>query len=597
MATTGVAIRLRGGLRRLWGAWIAVQVEFQGRYSVARLHALHDYMTNLSTKRLVLICLLTPLPCLALGLLNDAMPLAPPEAGVYENWRLWLRAWAVTCFVDGSVVLQMGQTTPRLRMQARHVLTIGLLAGTISIAVVFAAAALLVFPLPFGMLVAAPPSVLVMFVCFVYIWGPQWRVDAALRRDVKRQMEVFTCQVTLTFVYPLYIFGFVSFRGSSQTLFVIVLPFIKLAGKNWISRTLADQHDVKPETVIFNVEVFNALYVSNALQNASSLTATAAIMAVDLLQFWLSMLDVMEVLKGVKQLMAKIPHGHPVGSESFLQLALRMVAIEAKRKATATIPTGVETWKSGNFSSKENGLDAQRDAEALVPFAASNKTQSHGKRILPLRAQVFPICPPSHRTPLHLQTRIHPDIQSPTAWKAVAAVDPGASLSLEAIFSREERLLFIRKTARVLFITEYIVLVEYTEVVLPIVYSMAASSHVLEGLHRMVLFQLPNCAYYPSLAGLSSAQFWATVANVLSYGALEFASLLMTIVVLKHMLGFASFRQLAFVLDTQAELVQTKLVVWFVYIMQVSLVHLGAFRVAFLELEGVVADLTEQFRV
>ncbi|RLN38105.1 hypothetical protein BBJ28_00017444 [Nothophytophthora sp. Chile5] len=550
---------------------MSVQVELQGRYSVARLHALHDYMTNLSTKRLVLICLLTPLPCLAFGLLNDAMPLAPPEAGVYANWRLWIRAWAATCFVDGSVVLQMGQSTPRLKMQARHVLTIGLLAGTISIAVVFIAAALLVFPLPFGMLAAAPPSVLVMFVCFAYIWGPQWRVDAALRRDVKRQMDVFTCQVALTFVYPLYIFGFVSFRGSSQTLFVIVLPFIKLVGKNWISRTLADQHDVKPETVIFNVEVFNALYVSNALQNASSLSATGAIMAVDLLQFWLSMLDVMEVLKDVKQLMTKIPHGHPVASENFLQLALRMVAVEAKRKATAKIPTGGETWKSGNFSSKENGLDAQRDAEALAPFAASNRTEAMGKIS----------CRCEHRSSLSAHQVIVLRCALKPAYTRIPSHLP----------------------PRVLFITEYLVLVEYTEVVLPIVYSTTASSLMLWrvegqaidgrcsfvvaalGLHRMVLFQLPNCAYYPSLAELSSAQFWATITNVLSYGALEFASLIMTIVILQRVLGLASLRQLAFVLDTQAELVQTKLVVWFVYIMQVSLVHLGAFRVAFLELE------------
>ncbi|KAL3664872.1 hypothetical protein V7S43_010050 [Phytophthora oleae] len=39
---------------------------------------------------------------------------------------------------------------------------------------------------------------------------------------------------------------------------------------------------------------------------------------------------------------------------------------------------------------------------------------------------------------------------------------------IDAIFSSNERALFIRESARVLFITEYLVLVEYVEVVLPI---------------------------------------------------------------------------------------------------------------------------------
>ncbi|KAF1791698.1 hypothetical protein GQ600_26906 [Phytophthora cactorum] len=58
-------------------------------------------------------------------------------------------------------------------------------------------------------------------------------------------------------------------------------------------------NDFKPEAVIFNVEVFNALYISNALQVASTQASTVTIMAVDLLHFWLSMYDVVEILKQV----------------------------------------------------------------------------------------------------------------------------------------------------------------------------------------------------------------------------------------------------------------------------------------------------------
>ncbi|KAG6592456.1 WD repeat-containing protein 1-B [Phytophthora cinnamomi] len=46
-----------------------------------------------------------------------------------------------------------------------------------------------------------------------------------------------------------------------------------------------------------------------------------------------------------------------------------------------------------------------------------------------------------------------------------------SSLCLEAIYSREERTEIIQKTLRILFITEYLVLVEYVVVMFPIAYS------------------------------------------------------------------------------------------------------------------------------
>ncbi|KAE9275232.1 hypothetical protein PF001_g26682 [Phytophthora fragariae] len=65
---------------------------------------------------------------------------------------------------------------------------------------------------------------------------------------------------------------------------------------------------------------------------------------------------------------------------------------------------------------------------------------------------------------------------------------PSSSLELESIFSRRERATFIRESARVLFLTEYLVLVEYVEVVLPIVYCA----------HHAIVYNLHNRAYSSS---------------------------------------------------------------------------------------------------
>ncbi|KAE9217280.1 hypothetical protein PF002_g16842 [Phytophthora fragariae] len=143
---------------------------------------------------------------------------------------------------------------------------------------------------------------------------------------------------------------------------------------------------------------------------------------------------------------------------------------------------------------------------------------------------------------------------------------PPSIVVLEVIFSREERDRFIREAARVLFITEYVLLVEYVEVVLPLVYCA----------HHAIVHNLHNRAYYPMLAGLSSSDFFETISHVVIYSSLEFASLIISIVVLKRTLGFSSMRQLSFVLENQAGIIQGKLLILLIYVMQISLVHVGA---------------------
>ncbi|KAG6954769.1 hypothetical protein JG688_00012193 [Phytophthora aleatoria] len=87
---------------------------------------------------------------------------------------------------------------------------------------------------------------------------------------------------------------------------------------------------------------------------------------------------------------------------------------------------------------------------------------------------------------------------------------------------------------------------------------------------------MPNRAFYPALAEVSRAELVSSVKNVLVYSSLEFVSLILALVVLKRMLRFSTLHQLAFVLETQASMVQSKLTTLFVYVMQVPLAHLGA---------------------
>ncbi|KAJ8524043.1 hypothetical protein ON010_g17075 [Phytophthora cinnamomi] len=453
---------LRSTRQRLRKAWMSLQVEFQGRYSVERLQQLHNYSNSHGSARMLLVCLLTPLPGLAFSLVKELPPLAPPNAGFFENWVFIIRAWGMLIFFNGSALMQMGHGAPRLKLTVRQILFLSITAATVATAIMIAICSQTVFPLPFGLPVIGIPDVGVIAVLFTVISRPKWRANPSLLVDLKQQLVVYNCQVVLPFVYPIYILGFVSLSGIYQTLFVMVLPIIQLSARNWISRTLADNNDMKPESVIFIVEVFNALYISSALHNSSSWSTTAMVMVIDLIQFWVSMIDIMEILNEMKTLVDKIPEDHPMRAANFMQVAIRLLDIEAARdkslhsalqqtKAQHVCYTHDQT--KGDPSARKAGY-AITERRGRGGSWTQAWIRSNTARVLPFR-------------PLPEQGVFTTNPHIPTKMGAAKNVKAG----LDTIFSRKERIRFIHKAARVLFMTEYLVLIEYVEVALPIAYA------------------------------------------------------------------------------------------------------------------------------
>ncbi|KAE8906650.1 hypothetical protein PF003_g8875 [Phytophthora fragariae] len=199
--------RLSSARHRVWAAWMSLQVEYQGSYSDQRLQQLGHYMDELGPLRVLLVCVLTPLPCIVLSLMKEVPPLAPPEAGVYGNGVFFARSWVVLCFMAVSALLQMGHGAPKLKLSNLQIVIVSVLAATFSDLFMVGLCALTYFPLPFGLLIVGPPFVLVIGICFTYISGPRWRADPSLFVEVQRQLVVYQCQTTLPFVYPLYILG------------------------------------------------------------------------------------------------------------------------------------------------------------------------------------------------------------------------------------------------------------------------------------------------------------------------------------------------------------------------------------------------------
>ncbi|KAE9005197.1 hypothetical protein PF004_g19890 [Phytophthora fragariae] len=115
---------------------------------------------------------------------------------------------------------------------------------------------------------------------------------------------------------------------------------------------------------------------------------------------------------------------------------------------------------------------------------------------------------------------------------------------------------------QLLFHCEYLVLVEYVECVVPLVFAT----------YKSILEQLPNVVYYPGGAGSWGI---SALANLLVFSALEIMTFVLFVKFLQRKFSFSPLYQLAFVFETQMYLVQAKLLIEIVTLLQSKLAHFG----------------------
>ncbi|KAF1790650.1 hypothetical protein GQ600_9882 [Phytophthora cactorum] len=118
----------------------------------------------------------------------------------------------------------------------------------------------------------------------------------------------------------------------------------------------------------------------------------------------------------------------------------------------------------------------------------------------------------------------------------------------------------LEKALGALFTSECLVIAEYLEAVIPIVY----------GIYLLIIVHLPAARYHVDFGG--------KLGMVLLYGLLEWASFGMFVIVLQRKCGLNAVYHLAFVLETQSVVVQTKLIVWMIALASLQVPHFGKLR-------------------
>lgn len=272
-------------MKRAWGrlsaTWGAVHAERHGKYSIERLHQLRDYQKSQSLSRSWLIVALTPLPCLAAIMLLDAIPLQPPSLGIEHSHIFWLRVFLMAWMTDVAVMVRLRHIVTRLGVTRIQIVAVATAVAAIGAANGAALAWLIGFPLPFTI---ALGSSLVFFGCLVALWGRMLQSNSEVRGEFVDYATLVSKHIALIYIYPVFSYVFNHLGSNQQAAFALLLPLLKIALKNWVNSSIRQVGDLQPEMIVFNVEIFHALYVAYSMQTATSQSTIVVLMAGDFFQ-------------------------------------------------------------------------------------------------------------------------------------------------------------------------------------------------------------------------------------------------------------------------------------------------------------------------
>ncbi|KAG3070850.1 hypothetical protein PC122_g15940 [Phytophthora cactorum] len=419
------------------------------------------------------------------------------------------------------------------------------------------------FPIPFGYVLMTNLYVLIFFVWMILGIGPRIIARSSmLRQQIKAQLFIIANQGVVVVCYPVFSAVFDRLSATQQGVFVFLMPMIKFFTKQNIANAAKNSHEYVGPMVVFSVDLFNVYYVAICMQSAKSLVTTLIIIATDSLFIAIA-------LRVIYKRANRLDASDTASGDDYLQALLGLVSKvfqeatftrDSKQRIRLLAPFPLRLSDESSASMKSLSKTARLSNNIAVMRRISIKSpQNHTCTdqsmatiaVLPKQHQVAPENPPTthEAQELFLQPRV------PTS--SVAKLN-----SILASKAREE---VVHDALQSLFHSEYILLAEYIELMVPMLYS----------LYLVVLFHLPVAAYYPHTASMTAHELQGAVISILAYAAIELVSFTALLILLWRKFGFSPLYQLAFVLETQGPALQGYLFVWTITILHLALAHYG----------------------
>lgn len=498
-------------------------IERHGNYSVERLYRLKLHSERASGVRVVLVVVLTPLLCLVAAITADLIPLERIEKGIQHSHMFWFRTFCVGWYISFTFVNQCRHFIVELPMATSHVAFVASFVSMGSTAITIGLAHMIGFPLPFYQVLCTPGWLLCLGVSIFAFWGRFFRGNASMQRALVRYALVVMVQVAMTYVYQGYIFVFKQLTGYPQVACACLLPLLKLLAKNWINYPLLDAEDGKPEFITFNVEIFHALFAAccmqNSTQSSTSHHTTIVITVIDFVFATKSLLSIWKAIEEFESMFVGRPDRGSMTNEEiaaagvfrgkvhYLEAAIYLLENDPALLQHRTIRVRSDAARQGNNRihpnaaslsppSVERGSHADARIDGAEQTVRCTNTEGPPRKSIPRKASTMPrhLSDTFTADVSHLQKEdesqqpqqtpqsntLHTKRQSPlgrmqASWTNLDSIALAAKLTDDdkrAVLALSDvcRLRYVQHLLRMLHWTEFLLLVEFTEVVIPVVY-------------------------------------------------------------------------------------------------------------------------------
>lgn len=502
--------------RKLVRWWAALHISYRGgQYSVQRLLALQQYTQTTPLWRVLLVCASFPVPATAFLIAQEAVPLQDPADGWSANYGFWVRAVLVCAAVFYTILVQLQCFFPQVEISRRQIVVLVVGAAFVQCSIAALVSAYIFFPIPFCVITMVPAFYVVMMVSFCVVVGTK-----AVREIVRDTQHTFRfigfigTQQLMAVICPMYQVLFHAVAGTKYALPVIVLlPCIKLMVKYAALRCVTHKEDLMPEAVIFTVDFFNALYLATSMESASSASTVAIITLLDVVQtLWV----VYRLYQQTSTVMAR------------LQVVTRSLDTENNLLDSACCLS-----RSMLLSREENHQKLRTQSCLSYHLALQNldfvKQLSKETLVCNLREPVAALPQPKRNTLIGQDSDV------------------------------------LQKSLEVLFTTECLVLSASLDVMVPLFY----------GCFMLVIIRFPSANYHTELGSVTTESVDGVVSSVFFLASVQIIAFVLLGTLIRRNIGIMPLYQVAFVLETQTESLQSKLLCWMLMTMAFRVIHFG----------------------
>ncbi|KAK1942802.1 hypothetical protein P3T76_005439 [Phytophthora citrophthora] len=413
--------------------------------------------------------------------------------------------------------------------------------------------------------------IVVLIGSMLVILGPSTIHMMLAKRDLfKKFSNAASVQVLMAVLYPAYQVLFKTATGTYYELPVfLLLPLIKLLLKNLVALCLKDFVDLIPENIIFTVHFFNAVYLATCMQSASSTFAIATVLIIDIVETGVTILGIYRSSTRIMNQLHEILGSSNTSDipDTLLDAAYKLCYYHEKFTKEERSQVQVHSCVPYQLSAEARTILENLDKSTLTvgpTLRRASNTQSMPtiKRItssvtdLPALRLLF-----SH----HWGAKIQPI--APVQSINVKLVHTARNRNLLAVAAVPSvlHIVTLRSTLATLFTIECMIMAEYIEFFIPLLY----------GQYVIMMVHLPSVQYHTEMAGVTEENLGSTVQTIVIYGLLELVSFVLLVLLLKKSCGVKALYHLAFVLENHTISVQSKIMSWMLLTLGFRIIHFG----------------------